>query len=152
MSVQKMYFMCIYSPDSFVGFADICADPRRNLPALAQSHEGSRSAHVEHQLRILRAHPLQDAGQCVRVARDRVQFRLRETDELQKHDPAVYRFDRGDGRVADDGQPRDGRAKLRVQGAAVAGDVRARLEVIAGLECVARQLGQQIERPCAVSA
>lgn len=83
MSVQKMYFMCIYSPDSFVGFADICADPRRKLPALAQSHEGSRSAHVEHQLRILCAHPLQDAGQCVRVARDRIQFRLRETDELQ---------------------------------------------------------------------
>ena len=43
----------------------------------------------------------------------------------------------------------DGRVQLRLQGAAVAGDVRARLEEIAGLERVARQMGQQIERPCA---
>ena len=73
--------------------------------------------------------------------------RLRETDELQKCNPSVHRLDRGDGRVTDDGQPRDGRVQLRVQGAAVAGDVRARLEEIAGLIRVARQLGQQVERP-----
>ena len=84
---------------------------------------------------------------AIRVARDRVQLRLRETDELQKRDPAVHRLDWCDGRVADDGQPRDGRVQLRVQGAAVAGDVRARLKVIAGLVRVARQLGQQVERP-----
>lgn len=113
---------------------------------------GLRSAHVEHQLGIVRAYPLENAVQRIRVTRERVQLRLRETDELQKRNFSVHRLDRGDGRVADDGQPRDGRVQLRVQGAAVAGDVRARLEEIAGLIRVARQLGQQVERPRAVSA
>ena len=74
---------------------------------------GLRSAHVEHQLGIVRAHSLENAVQRIRVARERVQLRLRETDELQKRNFSVHRLDRGDGRVADDGQPRDGRVQLR---------------------------------------
>lgn len=101
---------------------------------------------------IVCAHPLQNVRECVRVARDRVQLRLRETDQLQKCDPAVHGLDRCGGRVADDGQRRDGRVQLRVQGTAVAGDVCTRLEIVAGLERVARQLRQQVERPRAVSA
>ena len=61
----------------------------------------------------------------------------------------MHSLDRCGGRVADDGQRRDGRVQLRVQGTAVAGDICARLEIIAGHECVARQLRQQLKRPCA---
>lgn len=68
---------------------------------------GLRSAHVEHQLGIVRAYPLENAVQRIRVTRERVQLRLRETDELQKRNFSVHRLDRGDGRVADECQPRD---------------------------------------------